>query len=358
MSRLQDDPVFESVDDSRLQDEDTALFATLDDEPITNIFCPTGAGGGVDPSCSAGPRMGPDKGAGGGGGGGSSSSLPSRVKDSSGNILEVTGEEGNFYVGKDDLGREGIKVYKPLATVVDGPKPAAKKQAPKKKLPEAPKMTRDEVANMSVTQLKKQSVPAGEVKMHGMDSGEKMRVVNVDGVDVKFAAGSAKSAKETLANSADVHPELWKQNKSLVFSTKGDKQAEAIAKRNGLKEFESNASGGDGNIVVYNKLSMSSDVLAHESAHNLAQNTWGKATPKANSSFGKEQQVKVQGTKQRVTNAVTEYGQWSKEEDFAEYVTAYNKIVVQGKSEYRGATLDDLQKRPKSFKAVEKMLKE
>ena len=43
----------------------------IGNEDVENFFCPTGVGGGRDPSCSGkpgGPRMGPDKGGGGGGG--------------------------------------------------------------------------------------------------------------------------------------------------------------------------------------------------------------------------------------------------------------------------------------------------
>jgi hypothetical protein len=98
------------------------------------------------------------------------------------------------------------------------------------------------------------------------------------------------------------------------------------------------------------------DALAHESAHNLALNTFGSAKPELSSSFVKDRKFKMQGRRQRITNAVTDYGQWSPEEDFAEYVTAYNSIVVNGESNYRQATLSKLHSRPRAFNAVSKML--
>lgn len=251
-------------------------------DSISNSFCPTGEGGGVDPHCSPSKTASPKK------------TLKSLKRD---NI-----------VGVDSL---------------------------------------------------KSAASIGHVKMHGMTNPEKMMAVKVDGIEVVFNEKTVAAAHETLINSKAVHPTLWKQNKSIVFSSQEDSKAAAIAKQNGLTKFESAASGGDGHIVVYGGRSMTTETLAHESAHNLALNTWGKGKPDVfdkKYNFTADRKVKMQGMQQRVSNAVTEYGQWSPEEDFAEFVTAYNEIMVRGKTDYRGATEKSLKKRPKGLGAIKKLL--
>ena len=105
--------------------------------------------------------------------------------------------------------------------------------------------------------------------------------------------------------------------------------------------------------------------LTHESAHNLAYNLWGTTSPnkkpgnvgKHKSDFSDREEGRLKrGDRTRIENAVTGYGKNNSAEDFAEYVTAFEEIVVKGGHRYKEARIQDLRVRPRTFKTVARLL--
>lgn len=214
---------------------------------------------------------------------------------------------------------------------------------------------------MSLKEFKAASKSVGSVKTAHMGKAEKMKEVTINGVKIQYSAKAAAAAHQTLVNSKDVHPSLWKQNKSITFASQKDPTSQAVAEETGVEDPDilARAGAGDGNITVWAGKPLSASVLAHESAHNLAHNIWGSTSPDVydkRNNFTADRKFTMQGMRQRITNGVTDLGKTSPTEDFAEYVAAYNEIYVAGKSEYQGATAATLSKRPKSLATVKKLL--
>lgn len=186
------------------------------------------------------------------------------------------------------------------------------------------------------------SEDAGERKMHGMAKAEPMRKVTIGGTQCVFAdtpegLNAAALSLRSMASSGH-HPKLLAANKEIAFT--GQKNAEDgyWEKEYGIKGFESNATGGDGRIVVYGGASIGADVFAHESGHNLAAQTWGATRPNKDSEYGRAQASEP---------PVSEYGSKSEAEDFAEAVMMYNSL----------AGRDTLKtKFPKKFTAIQNLL--
>lgn len=267
-------------------------FELLPGVRVSNVFCATGVGGGRDPTCQLGAE--------GSSGGSTKSSERSAfakmtLKELKKAAKKVSGVE--VHVATDRIWNESAGRYdeKPLTT-------------------------------------KKQN----------------MLELEVDGVKVRFTDKTAKAALETLKESDNIHPALWKQNKSINFVGEEDPLLVAFPRMRGAVDVAARA-GPAGDVAVWEGKSISSPVLAHESAHNLER----KADPKVLEEFRKGQKVDAKRT---VSNGVTEFGKTSRVEDFAEFVTAYSEIFHMGKDHYNGATRKHLEKRAASLQAVKKML--
>jgi hypothetical protein len=399
------------------------------EEVVSNVFCPTGKGGGTDPTCSPGKS--------GGGIGKMPTTRPTSVlefKKKGGSPEEIKKihslESKRFNVKKKMDKAEGTekeafkKQYDDITTELKGVKQTIRdryskgggdqnKEEPKKKEVKAekkkkevvkkeetkkeeakvgkkdhsdqfgvkaPEFTRDDIGDMSPMELLNESVGSnGPVLRHGMTKAEHMRVVRVDGVDVAWETGLESATITSMRDARTVHPRLWEQNKFIVLTHQENKNDVYWTAKFG-KPMVSSASGGDGGIAVYNGRSMDRSTLAHESAHNLEYNlfsiTGAHEVSYSNKNWNLKDRVidkaaKWSGKEDRVSNAVTDYGKNSRAEDFAEFVTVYDKIRssrpsafargIGGKSGvfYKGKvwSMTRLQgERPTTFKTVQFLL--
>ncbi len=168
------------------------------------------------------------------------------------------------------------------------------------------------------------SIETSLEQIHGMTYSEAMQKSEVDGIKVYWGEKSKFSIGESLKMLKDMHqkmPEkLWKVNKNIVFTEQKSNLDSHWEKEFNMPGFEAAATGGDGDIAVYNGKKMSPGTYAHESGHNLAVSLWGTVHPPADSDYGKTQKMGING---RVTNAVSEYGSNNRAEDFAEACRLY-----------------------------------
>lgn len=169
--------------------------------------------------------------------------------------------------------------------------------------------------------MKEMEQDAGDLSTHGMTTAERMKSFKVDGLEVKYPEGARDAAANTMLGvvlGEKLPKKLWEANDEVVVSTqrnKDDSYWEKQYKEPGLK---SAATAGDGSIVVYNGDSISRNTFTHESGHNLATREWGSTFPDATSRYSKAQSVE---------SPVTKYGGKSHAEDFAEAVSIYTNTT-------------------------------
>ena len=202
------------------------------------------------------------------------------------------------------------------------------------------------------------------IKEHGMTTTTKMRKVKVEGVEIFYEDGLEYEASQLISAAGKMNPRLWRQNKKVIITNQNNKEDAHWATEFGTKGFVSAATGGDGNVVFYGGR-FNRTTLTHESAHNLAYNLWGTTSPnkkpgnvgKHKSDFSDREEGRLKrGDRTRIENAVTGYGKNNSAEDFAEYVTAFEEIVVKGGHRYKEARIQDLRVRPRTFKTVARLL--
>jgi hypothetical protein len=338
------------------------------EEEVSNAFCPTGPGGGIDPTCS--PK-------------GSRKAAPSlkefkekgatKEEISEFNKLNKERSELNKKVKADTatdeerakrdvvLGRlEDLRMTirtrydagnADKATILDKKttkKPEAQKDSEKDKAAaeEARKpffkgeeATLDRMkerlqrrpigsteADETHKMMKEMEQDAGDPTVHGMLTSERMKSFKVEGLEVKYPEGARDAAAQTIASvliGEKLPQKLWDANSTIVFSTQRNKDDAYWAKQYGMPGLKSAATGGDGSIVVYNAESISRGNFAHESGHNLAYKEWGSIYPDATSRYSKAQSVE---------QPVSPYGSKSHAEDFAEA----SKIYVDSAHSYGG----------------------
>lgn len=188
--------------------------------------------------------------------------------------------------------------------------------------------------------LRASAGPPSPVQKHGMSSPEDMQRVTIDKTHVYYAKECEKQALTFAANLKSgryvIPPTLVAATKTVIFSTQKNEADDRWAEQYNMPGFTSLATGGGGNVVVYNGHNVGPETFAHESGHNLATKLWGFTLPLPSSEYGQAQQSEP---------PVTSYGSKSGSEDFAEacamWVTDRNRLQTQF---------------PKKFAALEKLL--
>lgn len=155
-----------------------------------------------------------------------------------------------------------------------------------------------------------------EVHEDGMPKPERMRTMWVGGVKFQWSEASKEQAAGTLAHvfTKGLPERLWAANRRVIFSGQEYYDDNHWASLGYDTEgFKTGATGGYGDIVVYNT-SLPLATFAHESGHNLATQLWGDQTPPESSLYGKAQQAE---------GPITPYARHNAAEDFAEACAAY-----------------------------------
>ncbi len=196
-------------------------------------------------------------------------------------------------------------------------------------------------AEAAADRLRDSARVVGGQRTHGMADTEDMLEGEAHGLRARFPASLAREAQQTLqrVEAAGFPPKLTAATRRVFFTTQGNREDaywKALYKNFGA----STATGGDGDVMVYNGNSASADVMAHEMGHNLATSLWGSTYPPASSEYGQAQ---------RAEKPVTEYGANSPAEDFAEACKMYADRIG-GEHDYLKKTF------PKKFAALEKLL--
>jgi hypothetical protein len=194
------------------------------------------------------------------------------------------------------------------------------------------------------------------VQEHGMAQAESLHRLRFDGVDWHFPTPPDPALGDTidlfshpmvqtlrsLAEKPELPPTLAAPTRTVVLSKQRNKDDAHWAQRYGIPNFVSNATGGDGQVVVYNRGSAEPGTLAHEMGHNFARDRWGSTSAPASSDFA-----------QAVASAEpppTPYAAKSPSEDFAESARLYYEDPGRLKRDapLRFAALDGLLKGPTS----------
>lgn len=130
-------------------------------------------------------------------------------------------------------------------------------------------------------------------KKHGMPKSEKMYAVNWEGLRFYFTQqGIADKANSPivehvlgLAKAPKMPSELKRHTKAIYISTQRNMHDAYWAKTYGIPGFESAATGGTGEIVVYSNRVLGVGETAHEMGHNLARARYSNTKPRLSSDF-------------------------------------------------------------------------
>ena len=347
-----------------------------------NSFCPTGEGGGVDPTCSSGgtspinkefySKQGATE---------DEIHLMSKLlrqqtalkkKEKAGRLTDEDRSDLNAVGLRLDTIRKGIKARKSAGGKADSEFEVVKDTSPKKAKVKTPTTKEEDLERLSGGSMTREEaldhirsqkdLPAYiPVQRHGMAESADMKTVKVEGVHVFYEEGLESQVSYAIRESGGVHPELWKQSNEIVFTRQKNENDKYWEEKYGIPGFEAHATGGDGSIVAYGGSGITGDTIAHECAHNLAYNIFKTTSPSSDILPGVSFQDRkmVEGSI-KVANAVTNYGKVSIAEDFAEFAAAYNSVVHNGKKFYHQPpypTLGDLkQDRPDTFRAIQILL--
>ncbi|MFC6591684.1 minor capsid protein [Deinococcus lacus] len=159
---------------------------------------------------------------------------------------------------------------------------------------------------------------AGLIQLHGMSQGSSMKELAYKGLLFTFADSQRGVAAKTLyaLQKMPLPHALTRHTKRIVFTSERNKDDAYWEREYGMTGFVSAATGGDGNIVIYNGKSIDSHILAHEAGHNLAYSLFGNTKPPLTSEYGR---IVAEGKE----DAPSEYAKNSIAEDFAEAVRLY-----------------------------------
>lgn len=276
----------------------------------TNVFCPTGKGGGIDPTCSPGKSSGAIR------------------------TLELRRENPVAGIKKKVKKEHPEDVYEFSGSELEKLDEAGFRELAK--------------------QILGESVEFDGAPVDGLPA-ERRRTIKIDGVYIDWQAdddASYKGATEFVEDYARMKMftmedgVLWKSLAQIVISSKPNAEDKIFAQKYNDPEFESAATGGDGVIVLYQmgRLSYDREVMLHEHGHNVASVLWGDTVPSSRSNFSKAVREEP--------GWPTEYAKLSKEttgydhEDFAESFQLY----MAGDSDFKS-------KFPKRYKAIEFSIK-
>jgi hypothetical protein len=181
------------------------------------------------------------------------------------------------------------------------PKVKAEKKATEKKAREAkPKVPGEPKAPKAkkTTEMQKELIAfvdkhkgiAFEVKTGGMGVSEQMHSVQFGQHRLYFpkgdrAAENAASTARNLVLGDQLHPELARHTKGIYLTNQRNRHDAHWEQEYGIAGFKSAATGGDGNVTVYNGGPMGAGTFAHEAGHNLATARYGDTKPYVMSDF-------------------------------------------------------------------------
>jgi hypothetical protein len=184
---------------------------------------------------------------------------------------------------------------------------------------------------------------AFEVKTGGMGVSEQMHSVQFGQHRLYFpkgdrAAENAASTARNLVLGDQLHPELARHTKGIYLTNQRNRHDAHWEQEYGIAGFKSAATGGDGNVTVYNGGPMGAGTFAHEAGHNLATARYGDTKPYVMSDFM---------VAARREPHPTEYAKKSPAEDFAESVMLHTTANAKFKST-----------NPLRYAVVDRMLRE
>lgn len=203
-------------------------------QPVHNVFCPTGPGGGIDPTCSptggqATPREAGEKGG--------------RAKTSPTGTYDITEKRG--------LPMQAFK---------------------------------DRTVTECRAILDLAGKPIGSLKMKGMPYAEEMRKAVVEGREIIFSDGAIFQAAESLRQLSEATTKLPEKLdssvKRIVFCDQPCRSNSYWSEVTGTNfRTRASAEGTEPSITVYSGMEIGLSTLTHEAAHNLAYRLWGKFDP-------------------------------------------------------------------------------
>lgn len=184
-------------------------------------------------------------------------------------------------------------------------------------------------------EAKRAGNPATQFMRHGMIAPQNMTPITFDGLTIYDSPeNQAKTIAGFMASPAWGSSEVNYLNTKTreIFLANGPNKEDAYwAEKFNSSDFVSNATGGDGNIVVYGGKRLQPSTYYHEGGHNLATAVYGDPTPPPGSDFEKIR-----------TTAPTLYGQSSRAEDFAESVMLH---IMKKYGDTRSESLDPQRQR-------------
>lgn len=151
---------------------------------------------------------------------------------------------------------------------------------------------------------------------HGMAVNERLKTIEFAGMQVHYPPGRESHVADSLVR-LDLHNApngIVDSVQSITFTSQKNEKDRYWEKEYNMPGFRSGATGGRGEIVVYNNRPLPRETYNHEAGHNLANRLWGDNKPPKDSSYG------IAQTKER---PVTGYGAKSPSEDFADAVSLY-----------------------------------
>ena len=187
-----------------------------------------------------------------------------------------------------------------------------------------------------------------ETRSHGMTNFESLRrarFANLDVYAANFEAGSPSI--ESIAKMVEdgwFPDELSRHTEAIIFSSQRNKDDSHWESTYNMTNFLSEATGGDGKVVVYNGFVLPHGSAAHEMGHNLAKGRYGRTDPGMSSEFGRLARASI---------APSEYGRNSFAEDFAESVRFY---VAYENQLLEGASFKNLH--PERWQVIDRLMKE
>ena len=159
-----------------------------------------------------------------------------------------------------------------------------------------------------------------KIRKHGMSNPEPMRQVEFDSVPFYYrdTARGRPYIRETIRRLAAVEQipeELSEHTQAVYLSTQRNKADAYWEQQYNLPKFRSLATGGNGEVVVYDD-PIGSGSLSHEMGHNLAWARYGTTRPPQGTDYSK-------ATADPTEPPVSRYAGNSIAEDFAEAVEQY-----------------------------------
>lgn len=168
--------------------------------------------------------------------------------------------------------------------------------------------------------LQQFSNPAKSIQKHGMQTSGPQRRVEFDGWWVYFGSEAERhAAAETLSLlmvQGEIPEGLKRRTQKLIFTQQRNADDAYWATQYNEPNFRSAATGGDGNVVVYNAQGATRGTIAHETGHNLAYALYGTVDPPKDGDFVEIQQYE---------GSVSVYAEKDPREDFAECARLYTE---------------------------------